>query len=107
MDMDKCPTISLGAMELRLFEAMRTKAGEIVSSAELIDAARCGSDKPDSVLRIMLSRIRARFRRLGLPDPILNTYGQGYKLDDFALKVPVEISAKSAARQRQLEREFS
>jgi hypothetical protein len=55
----------------------------------------------------MLSRIRTRFRRLNLPDPILNSYGQGYRLDSFALTVPVVISAKSAARQRQLVEEFS
>jgi DNA-binding response OmpR family regulator len=107
MDLETLPTISLGAMELRIFVALRSKAGAIASRAELIEAADCGSDKPDTVLRIMLSRIRTRFRRLNLPDPILNSYGQGYRLESFALTVPVVISPKSAARQRQLVEEFS
>ena len=107
MDLETLPTITLGAMELRIFEALRAKAGAIASSDELIIAADCRSEKPDTVVRIMLSRIRNRFRRLNLPDPIVNSYGQGYSLNSSALTVPVVISAKSAARQRHLVEEFS
>ena len=107
MNLETLPTIRMGAMELQIFEALRAKACAIASRDELIDAADCGSEKPDTGLRIMLSRIRNRFRRHNLPDPIVNSYGQGYSLNSSALTVPVVIAAKSAARQRQLVEEFS
>lgn len=97
----------MGAMELRLFEALRARPGQVVPIDELIEVAECRSANPGLVVRIMLSRIRGRFRDVGLADPIRALYRRGYVLDSSALAIPVQLSAKSVAMAKAPERAFS
>jgi DNA-binding winged helix-turn-helix (wHTH) protein len=70
------------AMEHRLIEALRRRAGALVRLESLIEALYdVPDDEPEGphvVIRTLICRIRASLRSLGRPDEIETVRGEGY-----------------------------
>ena len=74
-------TIELTRNELKILSHLMSRAGQIVSRADLIDAlwdSRIYID--DSTLSVNMTRLRAKLEEIGLPGFIKTRRGMGYQL---------------------------
>lgn len=74
-------TIELTRNELQILSCLMTRAGQIVSRADLIDTLWDNQIYiDDNTLSVNMTRLRGKLAEIGLPDAIRTRRGMGYQL---------------------------